>query len=193
MPEGSKQSIATVVEVAGRDMKSDYEAVFERKFHNYINCLEGIMHTGQRDLIRIRVSYDAFNAGFRAKHFGEVLYAKVKSDFGNVVDKVQVKVITDQELVAQHRKDWAQAAYAKRDERLESLTDESEDVFYSCVLCQAFSPSHVCIVTPERLGLCGAVSWLDAQATYNLDPTGACQPIGKGGCNIKLEVQPWRS
>ena len=181
MPEGSKQSIACVVEVAGKAMQTDFEPVFERKFHNYINCLEGIMHTGQRDLIRIRVSYDAFNAGFRAKHFGEVLYAKVKSDFAGVVDKVQVKIITDQELVAQHRKDWAQAAYNARDARLESLTDENVDVFYSCVLCQAFSPSHVCVVTPERLGLCGAVSWLDAKATNELDPTGACQIIGKGG------------
>ncbi len=182
MPEGSKQSIACVVEVAGKTMQTDFEPVFERKFHNFINCLEGVMHTGQRDLIRIRVSYDAFNAGFRAKHFGEVLYAKVKSEYAGVVDKCQVKIITDQALVAQHRVDWAQAAYEQRDARLESLTDENVDVYYSCVLCQAFSPSHVCVVTPERLGLCGAVSWLDAKATNELDPTGACQIIGKGGC-----------
>ncbi|MEG1871166.1 MAG: CO dehydrogenase/CO-methylating acetyl-CoA synthase complex subunit beta, partial [Peptostreptococcaceae bacterium] len=35
---------------------------------------------------------------------------------------------------------------------------------------------------PERLGLCGAVSWLDAKATKELDPTGPCQPIVKGEC-----------
>ena len=55
---------------------------------------------------------------------------------------------------------------------LTTLTDESVDVYYSCILCQAFSPSHVCVVTPERLGLCGAVSWLDAKATNELDPHG---------------------
>lgn len=55
--------------------------------------------------------------------------------------------------------------FDKRDERLDTLTDESVDVYYSCILCQAFAPSHVCVVTPERLGLCGAVSWLDAKAT----------------------------
>lgn len=179
MPEGSKQSIATVVEVAGKNMQSDFEPVFERKFHNFINCIEGVMHTGQRDLIRIRVSYDAFNAGFRCKHFGEVLYAQIKSNYAGVVDKAQVKIITDHDLVEKHRKDWAQAAYLQRDSRLESLTDESVDVYYTCILCQAFSPSHVCIVTPERLGLCGAVSWLDAKATNELDPTGACQIVPK--------------
>ena len=62
---------------------------------------------------------------------------------------------------------------------LNTLTDESVDVYYSCILCQAFSPSHVCVVTPERLGLCGAVSWLDAKATNELDPNGPCQVITK--------------
>lgn len=60
------------------------------------------------------------------------------------------------------------------------LTDESVDEFYTCLLCQSFAPSHVCVVTPERLGLCGAVSWLDAKATKELDPTGPNQPIVKG-------------
>ena len=62
---------------------------------------------------------------------------------------------------------------------MNTLTDESVDVYYSCILCQAFSPSHVCVVTPERLGLCGAVSWLDAKATNELDPNGPCQVITK--------------
>ena len=43
-------------------------------------------------------------------------------------------------------------------------------------------PSHVCIVTPGRLGLCGAVSWLDAKATNELDPQGPCQVVTKERC-----------
>ena len=49
--------------------------------------------------------------------------------------------------------------------------------FYTCTLCQSFAPSHICFVSPERTGLCGAVSWLDAKATYEIDPTGVCQPV----------------
>ncbi len=177
--KGSKHSIAYIVEVAGRTMQSDFESVFERKFHSYLNCIEGVMHTGQRDMIRIRISDAAFDAGFRAKHIGEVLYAKVKNDFDAVVDKCQVKVITDPELVTKLRHELAIPAFDKRDDRLQSLTDESVDVYYSCIMCQAFSPSHVCVVTPERLGLCGAVSWLDAKATNELEPTGPCQVITK--------------
>ena len=176
---GSKHSIAYVVEVAGKNMQPDFEPVFERKFHSYINCIEGVMHTGQRDMIRIRISKATYEAGFRAKDIGEVLYARIKSEFDAVVDKCQVKVITDPAECTKMRHEIAIPMFDKRDERLSTLTDETVDVYYSCIMCQAFSPSHVCIVTPERLGLCGAVSWFDAKATYELDPAGPCQVVTK--------------
>lgn len=175
---GAKINLAIIVDIAGKNMQPDFEPVFERKIHNYVNCLEGVMHTGQRDLIRIRVSKATFGAGFRAKHFGELLYAKMKNDFAQVVDKCQVTVVTDPELVGKLRKE-ANVSYDARDARLKSLTDESVDKFFTCTLCQSFSPSHVCIVTPERLGLCGAVSWLDAKSTNELQPNGPCQIVTK--------------
>ena len=179
MEVGSKQQIAYIVDVAGKNMQSDFESVFERKFHSYINCIEGVMHTGQRDMIRVRVSKADFEAGFRAKDLAEVLYANIKNEFDAVVDKCQVTIVTDAAECTRLRHEVAIPAYDKRDERLVSLTDEAVPVYYSCIMCQAFSPSHVCVVTPERLGLCGAVSWLDAKATYELDPQGPCQVITK--------------
>jgi acetyl-CoA synthase len=179
MELGSKNNIAYVVKVAGKKMQPDFEPVIERKFHNYINCIEGVYHTGQRDMQRIRISMDAFNAGFRVKHIGEVLYAQVKNEFEAVVDKCEVVIYTDPAECKRIRHEIAVPTFNKRDERLDNLTDESVDVYYSCILCQAFSPSHVCVVTPERLGLCGAVSWLDAKATNELDPAGPCQVITK--------------
>jgi len=175
---GSKISFAIIAEVAGKNMQSDFEPVFERNLHAFVNCLEGIMHTGQRDLIRIRVSKAAYEAGFRAKHLGEVVYARIKNEYASVVDKCQIKIYTSAGDLKDLRA-MANGIYDKRDERLVSLTDENVDAFYTCILCQSFSPSHVCIVTPERLGLCGAVSWLDAKATNELDPSGPCQVVKK--------------
>ena len=176
---GSKNAIAYIVDVAGKNMQTDFEPVFERKFHSYVNCIEGVMHTGQRDMIRVRVSKGTFDAGFRAKDLAEVLYANIKNEFDAVVDKCAVTIITDEAECSKLRHELAIPAYDRRDERLTSLTDEAVPVYYSCIMCQAFSPSHVCVVTPERLGLCGAVSWLDAKATHQLDPEGPCQEITK--------------
>ena len=181
IPVGSKISLSYTVEVAGKAMQPDFESVMERKFHAYLNCIEGVMHTGQRDMIRIRISKADFEAGFKFKHLGEVLYAKIKSEFEAVVDKCQVTIVVDAEQNKALRA-AANEVFAKRDDRLKAMTDESVPVYYTCIMCQAFSPSHVCIVTPERLGLCGAVSWLDAKATNELDPTGPCQIVPKERC-----------
>jgi acetyl-CoA synthase len=180
---GAKISMGVLVQVGGKAMQPDFEPVIERKIHHYFNNMEGIMHTGQREMIRVRLSKAAFDAGFRARHFGEVLWANMMSEFDAILDKCQVTIVTDPAKVTELKDTVAMPAFAKRDERLASLTDESVDTFYTCTMCQSFSPSHVCIVTPERLGLCGAVSWLDAQATNKLSPEGACQPIVKGTAN----------
>ena len=175
-------ALVTFVEVAGKKMQVDFESVIERKFHAWFNYLEGVMHTGQRNQVRVRISNAAYEAGLRLKDLAEVLYVMVKNEFDAVVDKCQVTIITDAEKAAAFRDEVAMPRYAQRDDRLASMTDESVDRYYTCILCQSFAPAHCCVVTPERLGLCGAVSWLDAKATNELDPNGPCQPIFKEGC-----------
>ena len=174
-------AMGTFIEVYGKKMQADFESVIERKIHAWFNYMEGVMHTGQRNLLRVRVSNDAFEKGLRMKDFGEVLYHMIMDEFDTVVDKCQVRICTRPEGCKEIRAK-ANEAFVARDARLKSMTDESVDKFYTCILCQAFSPSHVCIVTPERLGLCGAVSWLDAKATNELDPNGPCQIVPKDRC-----------
>ena len=179
---GSEFALATYVEVAGKKMQEDFESVIERKFHAWFNYMEGVMHTGQRNQVRVRVSKDAFEKGLRLKDFAEVLYVMIMDEFDAVADKCQVTLITDPVEAARFRDEVAVPRYNQRDDRLASMTDEAVDRYYTCILCQSFAPAHCCVVTPERLGLCGAVSWLDAKATNELDPNGPCQPIFKEGC-----------
>ena len=173
--------LVTYVEVAGKKMQIDFESVIERKFHAWFNYMEGVMHTGQRNQVRIRVSNAAFEAGLSLKHFAEVLYVMIMDEFDAVVDKCQITLITDVAEATKFRDEIAMPRYTQRDDRLASMTDEAVDRYYTCILCQSFAPAHCCVVTPERLGLCGAVSWLDAKATNELDPNGPCQPILKKG------------
>ena len=175
-------ALATYVEVAGKKMQVDFESVIERKFHAWFNYMEGVMHTGQRNQVRIRVSNAAYDAGLRLKDFAEVLYVMIMDEFDAVVDKCQITLITDAADAEKFRDEVAMPRYNQRDDRLASMTDEAVDRYFTCIMCQSFAPAHCCVVTPERLGLCGAVSWLDAKATYELNPNGPCQPIFKEGC-----------
>lgn len=176
---GGSIDLGLVVEVAGRKMQEDFEPVLERQIHYFINAASGVQHIGQRDIAWIRISKTAAEKGLDLKDFGEILYARLHADFGAVVDKVQVKIITDPELHAE----WlqkAREAYEYRNQRLADLTDQAVDIFYDCTLCQSFAPTHVCIVSPERLGLCGAYNWLDCKASHEINPTGPNQPVPKG-------------
>ena len=179
--EGGSIDLGILVEVAGRKMQTDFEPVLERQIHYFVNGASGVQHIGQRDIAWIRISKAAHEKGLNLEHFGKILHARFHADFGAIVDKVQVKIITDPKLHAE----WlakAREDYDYRNRRVADMTDESVDTFYSCILCQSFAPDHVCVVSPERLGLCGAYNWLDCKASYEINPTGPNQPILKGPC-----------
>ncbi len=177
--EGSRVPLGVVVDIYGRKMQEDFESVLERRVHYFVNYAEGFWHVAQRDLCWLRISKEAAEKGVKFKHFGDILIAKFKEEFPAIVDRVQVTIYTDQDKVVE-MKEEARKRYRVRDERMRGLTDDKVEEFYSCLLCQSFAPNHVCIVTPERVGLCGAVSWLDGRASYEINPTGPNRPILKG-------------
>jgi acetyl-CoA synthase len=176
---GTRMPLGILVEVAGRKMQSDFEPILERQIHHLINYAQGMMHIGQRDIAWFRIGKGAVEKGFSLTHFGSILHAKYHQDFGSVLDKVQVTIFTEQEKVDELLAK-AKECYTTRDARVEGMTDEDEPTFYSCTLCQSFAPTHVCVVTPERTGLCGAYNWLDCKASNEINPTGPNQPIEKG-------------
>ncbi|MEI6127575.1 MAG: acetyl-CoA decarbonylase/synthase complex subunit alpha/beta, partial [Pseudomonadota bacterium] len=186
---GSRLPFAIYVELAGRKMQEDFLPILERQIHHLINYAQGLMHIGQRDIAWIRIAKQAVEKGFTFKHIGSILHAMFHKDFGSIVDKVQITIFTEQDKV-QKVLDEARAAFKKRDERIADLTDEDEATFYSCTLCQSFAPSHVCVVTPERTGLCGAYNWLDCKASNEINPTGPNQPIEKGEV-LDLRLGKW--
>ncbi|MGO8879924.1 MAG: acetyl-CoA decarbonylase/synthase complex subunit alpha/beta [Desulfomonilaceae bacterium] len=176
---GTRLPIGIYVEVAGRKMQSDFEPILERQIHHLINYAQGLMHIGQRDIAWVRIGKGAVDKGFSLKHIGSILHAKYHQDFGAVLDKVKVTIFTDQGKCDELLKK-ARESYAVRDSRVQGMKDEDENTYYSCTLCQSFAPTHVCVVTPERAGLCGAYNWLDCKASNEINPTGPNQPIEKG-------------
>jgi len=175
---GSQLPLAIYAEVAGRQMQPDFEPILERQIHHLVNYAQGTMHIGQRDIAWLRVSKQAVEKGFNLSHLGSILHAKFHQDFGKIFDKVQITVYTEEKKVREILQK-ARSIYKQRDDRIAGMTDEDTDPFYSCTLCQSFAPNHVCVVTPERTGLCGAYNWLDCKASYEINPTGPNQPIPK--------------
>ncbi|MBD3175548.1 MAG: CO dehydrogenase/CO-methylating acetyl-CoA synthase complex subunit beta [Armatimonadia bacterium] len=176
---GDALPLGLIVRVAGRNMVTSYESVLERHIHTFVNYICGVMHMGQRESLWVRIGKSAYGSGFRLEHVGKAIHAMMHRSFGEFVDRVAVTVITDGDKLSEPLA-RARESYTERDARMAEMTDESVSEFYSCALCQSFAPNHVCIVKPERMGLCGAYTWLDAKVSHEMDPTGPNQPVAKG-------------
>ncbi len=190
IPAGSRLPLAIAVEVAGREMQEDYEPILERQIHHFINYSQGLMHIGQRDIAWLRIGKQAVEKGFRLHHIGSLLHAKLHQDFGRIFDKMQVKLYTEEDKVREIV-EKAKAVYGTRDARIEGMTDEAIETYYSCTLCQSFAPSHVCMISPERTGLCGSYNWMDCKAAYEINPTGPNQPVEKGE-TLDAKLGQWK-
>jgi len=190
VPSESRLPLAITVEVAGREMQADYEPILERQIHHLINYTQGCFHNGQRDIGWLRISKEVFDKGFRLNHIGVLLHAALHQHYGRIFDKLQVRLYTEEAKVKEITAK-AKEVYAHRDARIEGMNDEETDTYYSCTLCQSFAPSHVCVISPERTGLCGSYNWMDCKAAYEINPTGTNQPVPKGDV-LDANLGQWR-
>ena len=185
------QSYAMLIEISGREMQPDFEPVLERQIETMINDIDGVVHRGQRTMVTLRVTQKAINKGFRLRHLGEILHARYHNEFGNILSRVQITFFTEPTQI-QTITERAQAIYEQRDKRLISLTDEDVDTFYTCNLCQTIVAGHLCVISPEHPGVCGAVDWMDTRAAVNIRPVGPNEAVKKSGL-IDANLGQWES
>ena len=181
MEEGSRHPIGLFVEVAGPELEEDLEAVFERRIHEFCNFVNGIMHLNQRYTNWMRISKTAVEKGFNSlKMLGTVLIRLYKAELP-IIEQAQVTIYTDPKAIEKPY-DMALGIYEKRDERARTIHDSDVDMFYGCVLCQSFAPTHACCITPDRTSLCGSINWFDARAAAKVDPKGPLFEVPPGEC-----------
>jgi acetyl-CoA synthase len=186
-----ERPFALLIEVSGRAMQSDFESVLERQIESILNDTDGVVHRGQRAIVTLRVSQKSIEKGLRLRHLGKILHERLRNEFGNILSRVQVSIFTEPTQV-QNILERAQAIHEKRDQRLGSLTDEAVDTLYTCNLCQTIAAGHLCVISPERPGTCGAVDWMDARAAVSIRPVGQNKAVKKEGL-LDAKLGQWES
>lgn len=179
MQEGTRHTYAMIYRIAGKLVEPDLEAIVERRNHDFQNYIQGYMHLNQRYDIWVRINKDAIKKGLVS--FEQIARATMML-FKNelpFIEKIEATYITDPDEVEKQRGE-ALKVYEARDARTRGLHDEDVDVFYGCTLCQSFAPTNVCVVTPDRISLCGAINWFDGRAAAKVDPEGPQFAIPKG-------------
>ncbi len=182
MEEGKAYPYAMIYYIAGEKVEVDLEPVIERRNHDFQNYIEGYMHLNQRYDIWIRIGKGAIKKGLKSLiQIAKATMMLFKNELP-FIEKIEAVYVTDPELVEKLLKEVAMPIYEERDARVEALHDEDVDEFYSCTLCQSFAPTNVCIVSPDRPSLCGAITWFDGRAAARVDPEGPNRAVPKGEC-----------
>jgi acetyl-CoA decarbonylase/synthase complex subunit beta len=181
MTEGEAYPIAVEMLIAGEKLEEDMEGVLERRMHDFSNYVEGIYHMNQQDEMWIRIGKNAYEKGMTSlAMFGRTIIDLYTSQF-SLIEKMSMNIITDpercKEVVVR-----ARDVYEARRARARGLKEEEVDEFYGCVLCQSFAPSHLCMISPERIANCGAINWFDGRAAAKMDPEGPIFAVPKGEC-----------
>lgn len=179
MEEGSRYPFAMIYKIAGELVEADLESIVERRNHEFQNYIQGMMHLNQREDVWLRIGKEAVGKGLNSFSFiAKAVMMLFKNELP-FIEKVEAIYITDMAEV-EKRIDDAKAVYKARDERTRDLHDEDVDTFYGCTLCASFAPTNVCVVTPDRVSLCGAINWFDGRAAAKVDPEGPQFAIPKG-------------
>ncbi|MEN8241295.1 MAG: hypothetical protein ABFS17_05200 [Chloroflexota bacterium] len=185
------QTYGLLIEVSGREMQVDFESVLERQIETIFNDLDGVVHRGQRTIASLRITQKAVDRGLRLRHLGEILHAGYHNEFGSILSRVQITIFSEPEKIKELLIK-AQAIYQQRDQRLLKITDESVDTFYTCTICQSIAGEHICVISPEHPGVCGAVDWMDARAGSNIHPVGPNKAVQKLGV-VDAKLGQWES
>jgi acetyl-CoA decarbonylase/synthase complex subunit beta len=179
MEEGSRYPFAMIYKIAGELVETDLESIVERRNHEFQNYIQGMMHLNQRDDVWIRVGKEAVSKGLNSfEHIAKAVMMLFKNELP-FIEKVEAIYITDMDEIEKEIEN-TRAVYKARDERTRGLHDEDVDTFYGCTLCASFAPTNVCVVTPDRISLCGAINWFDGRAAAKVDPEGPQFAIPKG-------------
>jgi acetyl-CoA decarbonylase/synthase complex subunit beta len=179
MEEGSRHPFAMIYKIAGELVEEDLESIVERRNHDFQNYIQGMMHLNQRYDVWVRISKDAVSKGLTSfEPIAKAVMMLFKNELP-FIEKVEAVYVTDLAEIEKEM-DAVKAVYQSRDDRTRDLHEEDVDTFYGCSLCQSFAPSNVCVITPDRISLCGAINWFDGRAAAKVDPEGPQFAIPKG-------------
>ncbi|NOZ59244.1 MAG: CO dehydrogenase/CO-methylating acetyl-CoA synthase complex subunit beta [Euryarchaeota archaeon] len=177
MEEGGRYPFGILVKIAGRTLEEDVEGVLERRIHEFLSYIQGVMHQNSRDRVVVRISKQAVERGLRLRHVAHALVELLRREYP-AVERVQVELITSRERVEALLRE-AREVYRRRDEKAAELRDEDVDVFYGCAMCQNHAANHVCIITPSRVSGCGVISWHEARAAAKMGESAIFE-VSKG-------------
>ncbi|MBR5995588.1 MAG: hypothetical protein IK026_03305 [Eubacteriaceae bacterium] len=166
-----------MAEICGEKLNDIAEAVIERKIPEWIDSAEGVSCRIVNGKMVLKVSNTALRNGFTPYILGRIVYDGIKAEFGGIVDKAQISVISDEEKVGKLIDRVGRPKLLQTDDKTGSIRDDNCDRFYICAKCSARCPGRYCVITPSRQGECGRIDYITAMTSYRSSEKSGFQEV----------------
>ncbi len=151
--------IGILVEVAAEGLDADIAQAVERAAVKAANFLPGLRAYVERRSFHLEL---APGVDLDPERLGEAIYWGIRLEYP-ALERITVRVILDPRVLA--REAPAARAYSKERERtVAGMTEENTAEFCACTECRPFSLVHTCILTPDRIPMCAARTYVSVKA-----------------------------
>ena len=144
------KALGIIVTVDAEPMDGFDCTYIEKKIIGKLSYMKGV--DAHYDDYRVIISQTK-RAQLDPARIGEVIVAAIRREFPKLT-KVHAEVIFDRARLSDLSPSMKEAKRTRKKE-MAATTEENMDRFYSCVGCSAFTPNHMCVITPERPPQCG--------------------------------------
>lgn len=171
------EHLFVMAEICGEKLNDIAEAVIEKKLPEWIDSAEGVSCRVVNGKMVLKVSNTALRNGFTPYTLGRIVYDGIKTEFGGIVDKAQISVISDAEKVGKLIDRVGMLKTLQTDDKTGSIRDDNCDRFYICAKCSARCPGRYCVITPSKQGGCGRIDYITAMISYRSSEKSGFQEV----------------
>lgn len=187
------------INVSGNKLNQYFEPFLKRQIKYFINGIKGVVFSQDKEYFTMKINKDTLETGITFDQVGFIINSMLKNAYKGIIEKTEIIFSSE---ISSIEKAAQQKYIIDKNNVISEITDESVDIFYSCNICQCYVPDHICIIKPEKTGLCGVYTWNDARLLSKIDCYGSFKPVEKGrainnfsgeweGVNAELQKQTY--
>ncbi|MCL5023654.1 MAG: hypothetical protein M1497_09865 [Nitrospirae bacterium] len=176
--------IGILVEIAAENLNEDIALTIENTALKAINFLSGVRAYTKGDIFHLELGTGVeLNEG----QISEAVYRGIRLKFPRL-EMIAILIIFDPDRLKTEAEDIRRYKKHRR-QLLSYMTEENTDDFCVCIECRPFSLEHTCIITPERMPMCGSRTYASVKAAAYFSFPNTSVKITADFDSLKI---PWK-
>jgi acetyl-CoA decarbonylase/synthase complex subunit beta len=161
------EDVGIMVEIAAENFSDDITLIVERAALKSINSLSGVHAYEKEGIFHLELGADV---ALNEEQIGEAIYWGIRSQYPRL-EQIAIRIIYDPDTLESAAED-VQEYKKERQQFVDKMTEGNTDIFVACTECRPFSLVHTCLLTPERMPMCGSRTYTSVKAAaYFGSPT----------------------